>query len=93
MAQTQSYYCTYCQAPIIWNKKKREALGTRLPLNPDESIHDCRQKGQAEGQELGPHETQTLSVKVNQAEEFKKINDKLDKILNLLKGQESIDQQ
>lgn len=36
-----SNVCNTCNEPISWNKRKREELGIRGPLNPDMTVHKC----------------------------------------------------
>jgi hypothetical protein len=37
--------CDNCGGPISWDKQKRAALNTRLPLNHDGTIHMCGRGG------------------------------------------------
>jgi hypothetical protein len=37
--------CDNCGGPISWDKQKREALGTKRPLNHDGTIHSCGGNG------------------------------------------------
>jgi hypothetical protein len=46
--------CDNCNAPIIWDKKKREQLNTKRPLNRDGTIHNCGDQSQPQQQQQQP---------------------------------------